>query len=123
MNYEPIEIPSHYPDWLKDFFNAETTDLPGFFGHWWDMNVDIDEDFNSITIYDGADRITKLATFYGEQHNRRREAVKWLGQMLIGVVAMDAIAGEKPFTLLAELPLRLMFAPTYGNKVFGGEWK
>lgn len=127
------EIPNHYPDWVKEYFNAETKDLPGFFGFWWDIAVRVEETDDSLTIYDmtemGEDdqpENTKLATFYGALHQRRVAAVKFLTGVIIAQLAMDVIAGKEVgdvYRWMAELPLRLTFSEAYGNEVFGGPWQ
>lgn len=127
------EIPNHYPDWVKEYFNAKMEDVPGFFGDWWDAAVRVEETDNSLTIYymtdmdeDGRTENTKVATFYGTIHQRRVAAVKFLTDAIVSQVAMNAIAGKEiddVYRWMCELPLRLTFSESYGNEVFGGPWK
>lgn len=129
------DLPKGYPQWVQDYFNAKTEDIPGFFGDWWDIGVHVEESedaegVGSITVYDEQTtdeyKPVPLATFYGNQYRRRAALVKYMSEVIVAKVAALAIAGKEigdAYRMSAELPLRLTFGAQYGNETFGGPWQ
>lgn len=126
-----LELPNHYPDWVKEFFNAPTEAIPGFISDWWDVGIHVTETERSLTVYDipeigGEPNEEPDVTFYGDQLRRRAELVRYSCALTIIDTAATAIQYSPASSLyrtVNELPLRLTFSEERGNEIFGGPWK
>lgn len=118
------EIPTHYPSWLHDFFNAETDKLAGYVNDWWGAEVSFDEDGYTLTIYSGNLKEIHEARFYGTKGARRLQALRYLSSGFIAdALAYTIIHGRITASPNAQTALRLHLSASYGNQVFGGPWE